>query len=646
MPQHVDAEKQWVAEQQLEKELRAEKLATVDSILWRTNFLEQDRASQETTGKLHTLVAVGCFTNKALARLCHRAFVLCTQCIEVTLDDVHLEVSQQDESGPRGAIGSTLEGKDSLRLSIRQLLLTPQGASGEAEPPKPGVQEKHASGWWDMLCAPGALTRFLMYETPSAAKLEVAGFSLSLCSYDARQPSEHTQAGTPGASSSHAAPAVHSTFSSGPFSEVLPTMPAAAHVTHAGRRPDLAQPFRRRKRLRAAGARTAATLSGAPAPENLFGGMAPLDRDFPVQEHVLVQQWGFSIDVRVLPPLWREPESSEPLLQKNMNHDTRPSMYTNPLYTSEETSTSSVSDTVEMMEDLRHTVSSIPEAAEVAEADAQPGLARRRVQGEVGSRNAYAPPGRPPGISSLNGLGMADGHKGFEKPCKVKPQPDASCTVEVDVLLRAFVPVLSAQSAAVAIRMLERLQQFEEYERFWRVRPQKLYTKASANLGTFHEPSRRWWQRRVAAANKAERAELAVLESSLTLEEIAHFRAGVAAVHSRLLAVDHGVLQHAMDAVDAIVGTPGAVPQQVEDMLFQRCAQGRGAPEAPPVVVSMSVSCPKLGLQLAVGEEWMALTPRVPLSPFHTLEAAIRDVSFSVKPTGMPPPSSECCYVQ
>ena len=61
---------------------------------------------------------------------------------------------------------------------------------------------------------------------------------------------------------------------------------------------------------------------------------------------------------------------------------------------------------------------------------------------------------------------------GFEKPCKVKPQPDASCTVEVDVLLRAFVPVLSAQSAAVAIRMLERLQQFEQYERFWRVRPQ------------------------------------------------------------------------------------------------------------------------------------------------------------------------------
>lgn len=61
---------------------------------------------------------------------------------------------------------------------------------------------------------------------------------------------------------------------------------------------------------------------------------------------------------------------------------------------------------------------------------------------------------------------------GFEKPCKVRPEPDASCTVEIELLLRAFVPVLSAQSAAVAIRMLERLQQYEQYERFWRVRPQ------------------------------------------------------------------------------------------------------------------------------------------------------------------------------
>ncbi len=43
------------------------------------------------------------------------------------MDDLQLEVSQQDESGPRMAVGGNLEGKDALRLSIRQLSLTPQG---------------------------------------------------------------------------------------------------------------------------------------------------------------------------------------------------------------------------------------------------------------------------------------------------------------------------------------------------------------------------------------------------------------------------------------------------------------------------------------------------------------------------------------
>lgn len=73
--QHVDAEKQSLAEQQLDKALRAEKLATVDCVLWRTNFLEQDSASQETKGKLHTLSPVspapsGCITFLALRAIC------------------------------------------------------------------------------------------------------------------------------------------------------------------------------------------------------------------------------------------------------------------------------------------------------------------------------------------------------------------------------------------------------------------------------------------------------------------------------------------------------------------------------------------------------------------------------------------------
>lgn len=155
-----------MAEQQSERELRTEKLATVEDLLWNTSFLRQQSESPGNTGNLtpapcsccpvtcinwslfaitfcpfggpmtpgvrsysvgSSVAPAGCFSSRALARLCHRALVICTQCIEVTVDDIQLEVSQQDESGPRMAVGGILEGKDALRLSIRQLLLTPQG---------------------------------------------------------------------------------------------------------------------------------------------------------------------------------------------------------------------------------------------------------------------------------------------------------------------------------------------------------------------------------------------------------------------------------------------------------------------------------------------------------------------------------------
>ena len=47
------------------------------------------------------------------------------------------------------------------------------------------------------------------------------------------------------------------------------------------------------------------------------------------------------------------------------------------------------------------------------------------------------------------------------------------------------------------------------------------------------------------------------------------------------------------------------------------------------------ISCPKVGLQLLTGEEWMALTPRVPGSPFHILEAGVRDVQLNLPAAGL-----------
>ena len=63
----------------------------------------------------------------------------------------------------------------------------------------------------------------------------------------------------------------------------------------------------------------------------------------------------------------------------------------------------------------------------------------------------------------------------------------------------------------------------------------------------------------------------------------------------------------------------------------------------------LHISCPKVGLQLLTGEEWMALTPRVPGSPFHILEAGVRDVQLNLPATGLPfglrPPQDRtpCC---
>lgn len=161
---------------------------------------------------------------------------------------------------------------------------------------------------------------------------------------------------------------------------------------------------------------------------------------------------------------------------------------------------------------------------------------------------------------------------------------------------------------------------------------QALYARLCAGRGSYHEPTRRWWEpRQFGSASRAERAELAALEAALSLEEAAHFRAGVAVQHSRHLGASGAVLQHAMDFVDVVVGTPLALPAPVEGMLFQRGSSGGGR---RLLQASLRADCPKLGAQLCVGEEWAALTPRVPATPFKVLEAAVRHTALAVPPAG------------
>lgn len=59
------------------------------------------------------------------------------------------------------------------------------------------------------------------------------------------------------------------------------------------------------------------------------------------------------------------------------------------------------------------------------------------------------------------------------------------------------------------------------------------------------------------SADSNDKAALQRLEDRLSMEEIAHFRAFVAARSSTILAKSELHLQHAVDAVDAVVANLG-----------------------------------------------------------------------------------------
>ena len=144
----------------------------------------------------------------------------------------------------------------------------------------------------------------------------------------------------------------------------------------------------------------------------------------------------------------------------------------------------------------------------MAEKAASPGAAGRKVQGNTSHRSAFSSPGRPPGspvkpAQPIAGRPHVDPHppcptQDADAPwhapdlspssdctaggCRTaagKPERDRghtaaaedACRVDVHMALRALVPVVTAQSAAIAIRMLDRMQQFQQYAGHWSARP-------------------------------------------------------------------------------------------------------------------------------------------------------------------------------
>lgn len=83
-----------------------------------------------------------------------------------------------------------------------------------------------------------------------------------------------------------------------------------------------------------------------------------------------------------------------------------------------------------------------------------------------------------------------------------------------------------------------------------------LSTCIATTNSMLHECCRSWWTWS-SRADSHDRAALRSLEQRLSIEEIAHFRAFVAARSSTLLAASDIHMQHAVDAVDAVVANLG-----------------------------------------------------------------------------------------
>ena len=71
-------------------------------------------------------------SSAALAGMLHRGLALGARCAEVVVSDLRVTYSQQDEPGPYPGLGGPLEGRDAIRLGIRQLLILPRGTHSPA----------------------------------------------------------------------------------------------------------------------------------------------------------------------------------------------------------------------------------------------------------------------------------------------------------------------------------------------------------------------------------------------------------------------------------------------------------------------------------------------------------------------------------
>ena len=228
-------------------------------------------------------------------------------------------------------------------------------------------------------------------------------------------------------------------------------------------------------------------------------------------------------------------------------------------------------------------------------------------------------------------------------------------TVDVAVTLKALIFELDSASVAVVNRLVDRQTDFSHFGHYWAVRPQvavagnealwwqhggralaastrgiarrevplsklearraarqeyqQLYAGLHIGHRHFTEPGRRWWQmRKVRAADEADKWRLMEFESELSLEELSHFRLGVAAVHNDKLAHSEKLLHLVANKVDSVVYTRRFdMDQSIPILLLHHdrkpmfgpgSASADGKATTTRFGLRLSIACPKLAIAL------------------------------------------------
>lgn len=242
----------------------------------------------------------------------------------------------------------------------------------------------------------------------------------------------------------------------------------------------------------------------------------------------------------------------------------------------------------------------------------------------------------------------------------------AELVVDISITLKALITELNAASVGILTRLIDRHLRFSRYGDYWATRPlvpvigneskwwqhagktlgrysrsvarrqpslclmaarrqarleyQSLYAQAHSSHQYYCEPGKKWWQLfldRTAQKLRLKRQEdkkkalqrLKEMERQLDLEQLAHFRFGVAAKHNRVMAKDSQLAGFIVDKIDALVYSRRTEPlgNGVADLLLHR-----DRPLPPSMLIApgdvslvafrlhLTMICPKLGIALSL----------------------------------------------